>query len=130
MNSLREHKFRYLIQADPSVFNDLNKNNNTRFLYYNIEQIESQNTIMGIHAVTILARDEYIGHPDKNNVDIYENDVCLYDGVNRKVAWVGSGFWLVAPDTEDVELHHDNAANAEVIGTVYSHPHLLQIKSN
>lgn len=130
MNTLRQHKFRYLIQADPNAFKDVNRNNNTQFLYYTIEQIESQNTIMGIHAVTILARDEFIGHQDKNEHEIYENDICLFDGVNRRVSWVGSGFWLVAPEVEDVELHHNNASQVEIIGTNYTHPHLLQIKSN
>lgn len=76
---------------------------------------------------------QYTGLKDKNEVEIYEGDVCLYDGLpgakkGLPIVWHRGGFFLqgrLVTDTEPL-TQVSSHRSMEVIGNIWENPELLK----
>jgi uncharacterized phage protein (TIGR01671 family) len=83
----------------------------------------------------IVARRQSTGLCDKNQTDIYEDDLIKHLGKIYRVCWNdwAAGFDCPHPDDDDMtpnrflyDLVWSGSDGCEVIGNVYEHPELLE----
>lgn len=108
--------------------------------HYTIHEIE-QGQIMIYPEWVIIARDRFIGLVDKNDNDIYENDILKYDGEKETCEECGHVTWrytdhkpylvkweLSAFTCENNEnwMAPEEYKNMEIIGNTFLNPELLR----
>jgi uncharacterized phage protein (TIGR01671 family) len=73
--------------------------------------------------------DEYIGHPDSNNKEIYENDIIknLKWNFNCQVVWRFHGFYYKRTTwtEKSKRIAHITQDEVAVIGNIHDNPELL-----
>jgi hypothetical protein len=72
----------------------------------------------------------FTGLKDRNNKDMYLHDICQFDNgdtfVIRSEEYIRFyGEWIGEVECEDQLRDWYRASNAEIIGNIYTHPHLL-----
>lgn len=73
---------------------------------------------------------QFTGLQDKNGVDIYEGDICEFEGgdtfIVRIEYWLECyGEWIGEPECEDQLRDFYRARNSTVIGNIHENPELL-----
>ena len=121
---MREIKFRYVYQ---------HKENKNRFykLLLSLEDVENNIFSLGRNECAdewnLIAIDEYTGLKDKNDKEIYENDIIRTyiedDCVNSKVFFDSGGFCIESKEGEFYDLRF-----LKIIGNVYRNLELLKCK--
>lgn len=124
---MREIKFRYVTQ-------DRENKNNYHFTCISLKSLEINN--FGIRRENrngywnLISIDEYTGLKDKNDKDIYENDIIRTyiedDCVNTKVFFDSGGFCIEKKDYAPYLGEFYDLRFLKVIGNVYENTELLK----
>ena len=128
---IREIKFRYVYQ---------NKKNKKRFYILNISLEDLETNYLGIHRSEreeewdLISIDEYVGLKDKNDKEIYENDIIRTyiedDCVNTKVFFASGGFCIESKvgeyDYAPYLGEFYDLRFLKIIGNVYENSELLK----
>ena len=124
-----EFKFRY-------IFEDIKEDGRILVTQiWNLNDIEINDIVYDTEV--LIARNQYIGRKDNNNVEIYEGDICKikYSKDSQKyslceesvglVEYFDSSFWL-NNKKDKFSVIIDISEELEVIGSIYENPELLK----
>lgn len=76
---------------------------------------------------------QYVGLPDKNDKDMYTDDIVLVEGARKGIVKFAHGTFYVSflrniLEEHSVSLEAIATHNIEIIGNIYEHPQLLEQK--
>lgn len=98
-----------------------------RFQHFNLMDIEKQKGKIQWH---ILDIDQFAGIRDENGADIYENDVCVVDGIGYCVVEISPWYGVQFNDRNgqhipviDCVAENDTY---EVVGNIHKNPDLIK----
>ena len=119
---MREIKFRY-------IFEDIKEDGRTLITQtWNLNDIETNDIVYD--SEVLIARNQYAGLRDKNDVEIYEGDIILwYGGALKHIPIYSEVKW----NREEARFSFGCKANSaymfyntEVVGNIYENPDLLK----
>lgn len=125
---MREIKFRAWHKADEKMYQIYGFSQSQWFL-------KGKKFPMPPGAIKLM---QYTGLKDKNGKEIYEGDVLYYEdgefSFTAKVVYNDWGFYLKGIVPNDnysfQEITGNCVVDAEIIGNIYQHPHLLEGATN
>ncbi|URM37165.1 YopX family protein [Flavobacterium anhuiense] len=107
---------------------------NNKWVYGGISVFEGETTIFDANCVVNTAYDvdpetvgQFMGLKDKNDVEIYEDDILLTDSGIGFVVWNGLSFAIESPGSEAIDYERlDFYEKCEIIGNLHDNPELIK----
>ena len=71
---------------------------------------------------------QFTGIKDRDKKEIYEKDICLFDGELFIIVKKYMGFWFKSAETAELFVFHNELYNIKILGNEYETPELLEDK--